>query len=379
MKRHTTHILGAALLGLAVMLAGGAALAAAPADSSPQKLRVALLLDQTPDDAGPAEALQRGLKKAEAELGIAATMIVVPGADNAAFTAGARQDEILDAQEKAFKVAAAKHDLVLVGSPALHELLMNNAGNFRRTLFGCIDGAVKAPNIASITFTDTEAAFLAGAAAATLTTHTPIPGINAQRVLGWVGDFDTPPRRVEAEAFLQGARLVHPETRVIIVFTADQAEDAGYRAASGLYAQGADIVAHSAGKAGLGVLRAAAEHKAWAIGHTSDQADKSPAVLFSQLHNSEAAVYDLIKAAVEKRFAGGSEEVRGLARNEAETADTAVNAGGVGLTSLEPLRQHLGAAFPADLPQRLRELAFEIQRGSITLPKVQKKSLCDCL
>lgn len=394
MKTNIVGILGAALLWLTAMSAGGAAPAIAATQDAAPRLRVALLLDQAPGDHGPTDNVLRGLQRAAQELGVLTEVINLPSTaqsepskdetnknvtgKNATDMSAAQQDALLDAQEQGFKRAASSYDLVVVNSPALHELLMNHAGNFRRTRFIAVDGTVKAPNIASITFADTQAAFLAGAAAATLTTHSTIPGMNAERILGWVGDFDTPSRRAEAEAFLLGARLVHPETRVITLFTEDNHEESGHRAAKELYAKGADIIAHHAGKAGLGILRAAAEQQRYAIGHTQDQASVqggNAAVLFSQLHNSDAAVFDSIKAAVEGRFPGGTEEVRGLASQ----GKTEGQKSGVGLTSLEPLRQRFGAAFPTGLPQRLQELQFEIERGAIILPKAQKKSLCDCL
>lgn len=397
MKKKKLHILRAALGWLAETSARGAALgilvalgvivtlvmtasltalpamAAASQDTAaptPQKpLRVALLLDQASGDHGPTDNLLRGLAKAKAELGIVGDVIPLPAVGRDA------PAEAQEQQEQGFKRAASSYDLIVAGSPALHELLMNHAGNYRRARFIAVDGMVKAPNIASVTFLDTQAAFLAGAAAATLTTRTAMAGINSQRVLGWVGDYDTPSRRAEAEAFLQGARLVHPETRVLTAFTESTTEDAGYRFAKELYAKGADIVAHHAGRAGLGVLRAAKEAQGFAIGHTQNQAeampDAAPVLLFSQVHRSDAAVFDMIQAAVQGHFPGGQEEVRHMGADGKE--------GDVGLSSLEPLRQRWGAAFPADLPQRLRELTFEIQRGGIQLPKVQRKTLCDCL
>lgn len=392
MKKNTLHIIGAALCWLTFASAQGVALftvvapaiaAVSPATgqektaTGPKKpLRVVLLLDQAPGDHGPTDNLLRGLTKAKTELGIVGDVITLPTAG------GDAPADAQERQEQGFKRAASSYDVIVAGSPALHELFMNHAGNYRRAHFVAMDGTVKAPNIASVTFADTQAAFLSGAAAATLTTHTAIAGINAQRVLGWVGDYDTPPRRAEAEAFLQGARLVHPETRVMTVFTGGESGDSGYRAAKDLYAKGADIVAHNAGRAGLGVLRAAKETQGFAIGHTQDQAtviqDAAPFVLFSQLHHSDAATYDIIKATVQGNFPGGTEEVRPL-DNGTQDSEEGPHKAGVALSSLEPLRLRLGAAFPADLPQRLQELAFEIQRGGILLPKVQKKALCDCL
>lgn len=56
-----------------------------------------------------------------------------------------------------------------------------------------IDGVSDAgDNVVSTLFAQNEGSFLAGAAAAMLTTKTDIPGINDKKIIGWVGGMDIP-------------------------------------------------------------------------------------------------------------------------------------------------------------------------------------------
>ena len=109
-------------------------------------LRVALLLETPTGDNDWNDSLVDGLRQAERELGIKASVITAqPGYDEAAL-------------QEMLRTAAGNNDLVLVASNGLHEVLRNNAANFRRTMFGCIDAGIRAPNIMSVTFADEQAA-----------------------------------------------------------------------------------------------------------------------------------------------------------------------------------------------------------------------------
>ena len=371
--KHTLFYMRAALLLWAVMLAGSAAPVAAtagtttPAVSAAQApaLRVALVMEKDYPDPALVAGLHQGLERARQDLGISLTLVHTP---DASVSLGAAE-----AQEEAFRQAAARHDVVVVATPALHEILMNQAGNYRKTRFVSLGAEVKAEHIASVILADNEAAFLAGAAAATLATR---PGIavgspGTPPVLGWMGAFDLPRQRAELEAFLQGAKLVHPEARVVSAFTNTLADvGAGRKAALDLYSRGAAIVAHSAGQSGQGALGAAQELSRYALNqaHILPPENSGEAhTLFTSYVRTDEALYQVLRAAGGNAFPGNTTTEYGLAQNMA------------GLAGLGALQQRMGANFPADLPKRLEQLIFEIQRGGITVPKAQKKTLCDCL
>ncbi|MYV48727.1 BMP family ABC transporter substrate-binding protein, partial [Streptomyces sp. SID2888] len=91
--------------------------------------------------------------------------------------------------------------------------------------------------------------------------------------------------------------------------------DKGENAANGQIDTGADVIYQAAGLSGQGVIKAAAEHKVWAIGVDSDQYEQSALakykdyILGSALKNVGGAVYELTKSVVEGKPLTG--EVRG--------------------------------------------------------------------
>ena len=169
------------LLLAVLVFTAGTALAGPPAQSgenasAASPLRVTLLLEH--DGGQPwTDLLRAGLAKAERDFPLRTKVLVAPPESD---------------QQETFRQAARESDLVLVASDRLHEILRNNAANFRKTMFGCIDAGIRAPNIMSVTFADEQAAYLAGAAAAMLTGRTGLPGINRDKTVGWLSGEDTP-------------------------------------------------------------------------------------------------------------------------------------------------------------------------------------------
>ena len=120
------------MLAFLLFLCLGFAQPAHCAEKPQGPLRVALLLETPTGDNDWNDSLVDGLRQAERELGIKASVITAqPGHDEAAL-------------QEMFRTAAGNNDLVLVASNGLHEVLRNNAANFRRTMFGCIDAGIRA-------------------------------------------------------------------------------------------------------------------------------------------------------------------------------------------------------------------------------------------
>ena len=322
-----------------------------------EPLRVALVLEHAGGDGGWTDSLLAGLRRAAETLPVQATpLIPQPGADAAAL-------------EALFRQAAQENDLVLVASDRLHEILRNNAANFRRTMFGCIDAGIRAPNIMSITFADEQAAFLAGAAAAMLTTAKALPDINADKTLGWVSGEDVPALRSLFNGFKEGARLVDPEVRVIQAVSGSFADAAaGGKAAQSLLDQGADVLVLAAGLGNGPALAAVKARNAYMVGMDADQRARFPGhVLTSVLKHGDAAVYDLIAAAASGKFQGKKILVRDLAN------------GGVDITDPAVFSAAAGTGAPPDLQRRVQELRGEVLRGGVRLPSMRARTLCDCL
>ncbi|MCB6542948.1 Basic membrane lipoprotein [uncultured Desulfovibrio sp.] len=329
----------------------------AGAEKTQGPLRVALLLETPTGDNDWNDSLVDGLRQAERELGIKASVITAqPGHDEAAL-------------QEMFRSAAGNNDLVLVASNGLHEVLRNNAANFRRTMFGCIDAGIRAPNIMSVTFADEQAAYLAGAAAAMLARQTSMPGISGRKIIGWITGEDCPAMRSLLGGFTEGARVIDPEVRVVNVVTGSFANaEAGRAAAKNLLDQGADVLVLASGMGNGPALQEVKARNAYAVGLNTDKDSLLPGhVLTSILKHPNKAVYEIIAAAASGHFAGKEILVRDLQN------------GGVDITSMEPFKAAAGKNLPPDMDRRLRELRGEILNGGIRLKSLRERTLCDCL
>ncbi|MDK2856451.1 MAG: basic rane protein [Bacillota bacterium] len=117
---------------------------------------------------------------------------------------------------------------------------------------------VKGDNIASITFAQNEGSFLAGALAALMTTHTELPGMNKEKIIGWVDGMDMAILRDFLTGYERGAKYIDPEIKVLSAFAGSFNDPAkGKELTLAQYKQGADIVMNVAGGTGLGILEAA--------------------------------------------------------------------------------------------------------------------------
>lgn len=358
-QRIAMHIVALLLFASLAALRPTAASATPNADDArPQgALRVALLLETPTGDDDWNDSLVEGLRQAERELGVRASVVVAqPGHDDAAL-------------QEMFRTAAASNDLVLVASSGLHEVLRNNAANFRRTMFGCIDAGVRAPNIMSITFADEQAAYLAGAAAAQVARQTSLPGIRGSKVMGWITGEDCPSMRSLLGGFTEGVRVIDPEIRVVNVVTGSFANaEAGRVAARNLLDQGADVLVLASGAGNGPALQEVKARNAYAVGLDTNKDARLPGhVITSILKHPNKAVYDIVAAAAAGKFAGKEILVRDLQN------------GGVDITDMSTFKAAAGKNAPQDLDRRLRELRGEILSGGVRLKSLRERTLCDCL
>ena len=358
-QRIAMHIVALLLFVSLAALRPTAASAAPNADDArPQgALRVALLLETPTGDDDWNDSLVEGLRQAERELGVRASVVVAqPGHDDAAL-------------QEMFRTAAASNDLVLVASSGLHEVLRNNAANFRRTMFGCIDAGVRAPNIMSITFADEQAAYLAGAAAALVARQTSLPGIRGSKVMGWITGEDCPSMRSLLGGFTEGVRVIDPEIRVVNVVTGSFANaEAGRVAARNLLEQSADVLVLASGAGNGPALQEVKARNAYAVGLDTNKDARLPGhVITSILKHPNKAVYDIVAAAAAGKFAGKKILVRDLQN------------GGVDITDMSTFKAAAGKNAPQDLDRRLRELRGEILSGGVRLKSLRERTLCDCL
>lgn len=179
--------------------------------------------------------------------------------------------------------------------------------------FAVVDAVVDLPNVASLTFKDNEAAFLAGVAAANET---------KTKKIGFIGGVEGEViGRFEA-GFVAGVKAVNPDIEVTIEY-AGAFNDAtkGKTIASAMYANGADIVFHAAGGTGTGLfaevkdlVTADPSREIWAIGVDRDQSAEGIVeidgkernlVLTSTLKNTGPAVKDFANLMMKDGFKPG--------------------------------------------------------------------------
>ncbi|MGY1396245.1 BMP family lipoprotein [Streptomyces albogriseolus] len=184
------------------------------------------------------------------------------------------------------------------------------AEKFPDTTFGIVDDAtVEAKNVADLVFSEEQASYLAGVAAAKST---------KTDVVGFVGGVDIPLIHKFRAGFEQGVKDTDPKVKVISQFLTQTAEEGGFSspdkgksAAEGQIEKKADVVYAAAGLSGQGVIEAAAANKVWAIGVDSDQykqealAKYKDSILTSAMKDVAKAVYNLAKSVEDGKPATG--------------------------------------------------------------------------
>ncbi|KUN26228.1 ABC transporter substrate-binding protein [Streptomyces antibioticus] len=182
-------------------------------------------------------------------------------------------------------------------APAVKEV----AAKYPKTTFGVVDDEqIKADNVADLVFSEEQASYLAGVAAAK-TTKT--------NVVGFIGGVDVPLIHKFEAGFKQGVEDTKKGVTVKSQYLTETAAEGGFSspdkgeaAAEGQIDDKADVVYAAAGLSGQGVIKAANAHKIWAIGVDSDQYKQDAlkaykaSILTSAMKNVEGAVYDLAKS-----------------------------------------------------------------------------------
>ncbi len=351
------------LLCLSILLSVfclSAALAAPPSEAP--GLRVALLLEDAAPDQGWNDLLRQGLEQARKELGVRTAVVVAPPQGSNGLT-----------QERIFQATARQADLVLLSGARLHEILRDNAANFRQTKFGCIDTGIRAANIMCVTFADEQAAFLAGALLSQLHRHglLPAPGRRAngdELALGWLAGEDDPQLRSMLNGFVEGVRLESPGARVINgVAGSYSSPEKGRAKAEELLGLDINALAVLAGRSGLGAVEAAKAQGRPLVGVDKDQQALAPKLMLTSIvKRADRAVFEIVKATAQGAFAGNEIIIYDLAN------------GGVDIVPPQVWARHAGVRLPAAIERRLAELRLELTRGGIRLPSLRDRTLCNC-
>ncbi|MFT8323655.1 MAG: BMP family protein [Bacillus sp. (in: firmicutes)] len=221
--------------------------------------------------------------------------------------------------------------------------------------FAIVDSVVNQPNVASITFKEQEASFLAGIAAGKATKSNKIGFIGGMEG-DIVGHFEA--------GFVDGVKAINPNAKVDVQYAASFVKpEVGKTIASKMYSTGVDVVFHASGGTGAGLFTEARELKEkdpskyiWAIGVDSDQSSEGQVgdnnvVLTSALKGVSLAVQDVTQKAKDGNFPGGQSLVYGLKEN------------GVGLAEIN---EQVGKK--AEIDAAVKEWTDKIKNGEYTVP-----------
>ena len=183
--------------------------------------------------------------------------------------------------------------------------------------FGIIDVFwLDRPNLRQYSFEEHEGSYLVGVAAAIK---------SESGVVGFVGGMDVPLIRKFACGYVQGAKSVNPNIRVLQNMTGATPAAWNDPVKGGELAQsqidrGADVVYHAAGATGIGVIRTTADAGKLAIGVDANQNYLAPGkVLTSMVKRVDVAAYRYFEDVREGRFTPGVERL-GLAEGGVDWA-----------------------------------------------------------
>ncbi len=223
------------------------------------------------------------------------------------------------------------------------------SSDYPRTLFACVDGDYPDPphNVWALTFQVDECAFPAGyLAAAWADQQDP-----KDPAVAWVGGMDSDIVNQFVVGFRNGAlhynKIKGKDVRILGGHVGSFDDFEGGKKLAGTYLDnGADVVFGVGSISGNGAIAAAKEYGKWAIGVDTDQyftlVDQQDILLTSCLKRMDRAVHQVVTAALDNQFWGGTRYVGNLANH------------GVGLAPFHD--------YAEQIPERLQKEMIDIQR-----------------
>ncbi|MNJ46544.1 Membrane lipoprotein TmpC precursor [compost metagenome] len=227
-----------------------------------EKLSVGYYVNATLGDKSFFDSVKRGVDQAVKELGYEAKTIE-GGTNQGDWAAGIES-----------MVSSKKYDVILVGTSQTVEIVTELAQKYPDQKFIFFDDGIKdVPNVYSMTYSQSEGSFLAGAFAGLVTTSTELKAANADKVVGFIGGMDIPIIQDFRSGYEQGAQYIDKDIKVVSSFIGNFADapKAKELTLAQYNSQKADIVYQVAAGAGLGVLEAGNEKGLYTIGVDSNQ------------------------------------------------------------------------------------------------------------
>lgn len=198
-------------------------------------------------------------------------------------------------------MAAAGHNPVVVMQDELGDAAAKLAPSFPDTNFIVVDSFIETdePNVQTIVIDPTQAAYIAGVVAAEL---------SVPKRIGFVGGADVPNIQKYLCGLTEGVEATDPSVVIDVAYTGNfDNPTSGREVAATQLQAGADIVMHAAALTGLGVITAAEEAGASAIGVDVWQGDAASddTVVWNALKDGHGAVLTAVEKALDGQFQAG--------------------------------------------------------------------------
>jgi basic membrane protein A len=220
------------------------------------------------------------------------------------------------------------------------------AKEFPETKFAIIDSTAEGDNVTSITFSELEGDFLAGALAALMSENGKV---------GYLGGADVLVIRRIQFGFEQGVKYVNPNAEIVIQYIAGKDDFSGFAKpdeanaiAVQMYADAVDIMYVAAGGSALGAIEAAESAGKPIVTTGSDQRHLAPEVIAtSRTKNMNEAVFMLIQKFLQDELPGG-------------TITLDYRSGGIGLAPLSDF-------VPDSVSSEFDSIRADLESGNITI------------
>jgi basic membrane protein A len=202
------------------------------------------------------------------------------------------------------KVAQDGYGLVIALGSENSQAIDIVAGEFPDTKFAIIDSTADGANITSVTFSELEGDFLAGALAALMSENGKV---------GYLGGADVLVIRRIQFGFEQGVKYVNPNAEIVVQDIAGKDDFSGFAKpdeaesiSAQMYSDGVDVIYAAAGGSVLGAIDAAKTANKPIITTGSDQRYLAPEVVAtSRTKNMNEAVYMLIEMFTQDNLQSG--------------------------------------------------------------------------
>ena len=234
------------------------------------------------------------------------------------------------------------YDLILAGGFMLASAVREAAEENPDQLFAILDDtSIDLPNVACLTFAQQEVSYLVGLVAGSVT---------ESKTVGYVQGMVSDTMNLFGVGYVAGVKAACPDATVL-QYNANSFDDiaGGATAAKDMITNGADVIYHTAGSTGIGVINTCGEADIWAIGVDADQSVLDPDhVITSAMKRVDVAAQDISKAVKDGAF------VPGIHMYD-------LSNGGV---DIAPTRDHI----PADVLEAVEAAKAAIISGEVKVP-----------